>query len=104
MEVGLIRLCSGSEIEDNSLRRFVLEGREILLGKFAGKYYALDERCTHRGGPLSEGTLENGIVTCPWHFGQFDLKTGEVRGPSLGEPLKRYEIRVEGPNILISIV
>jgi CDP-4-dehydro-6-deoxyglucose reductase/3-phenylpropionate/trans-cinnamate dioxygenase ferredoxin subunit/anthranilate 1,2-dioxygenase ferredoxin subunit len=82
----------------------VIQGREILLGKFAGKYYALDERCTHRGGPLSEGTLEGGVITCPWHFGQFDIVTGEVRGPPPQEPLKSYELRVEGADILISIV
>ena len=74
------------------------------MGKVAGKYYALNERCTHRGGPLSEGTLEDGIVTCPWHFGQFDLVTGEVRGSPPEEPLKSYELRVEGANIFISIV
>lgn len=74
------------------------------MGKIAGKYYALNERCTHRGGPLSEGTLEDGIVTCPWHFGQFDLVTGEVRGSPPEESLKSYELRVEGANIFISIV
>jgi nitrite reductase/ring-hydroxylating ferredoxin subunit len=99
-----VRLCSESDVLDNSIRRFVVEGKEILLGKVEGKYYALDDRCTHRGGPLSEGTLEGGIVTCPWHFGQFDLETGEVRSPPPEEPLKKYEIRVEEGAILISMV
>ncbi len=101
--MGQARLCSESEVEDNSLHRFVIDGREILFAKFAGKYYALDERCTHRGDPLSEGTLEDGIVTCPWHFGQFDLATGEVRGLPPQQPLKRYELRVEGPDIFIIV-
>src|SRR6267378_2392269 len=100
----LPRLCSESDIVDNSVRRFVVEGKEILVGKLAGKYYALDERCTHRGGPMSEGTLEGGVITCPWHHGQFDLATGEVRDPPLAEPLKSYELQVEGADILISIV
>ena len=69
-----------------------------------GKYHALDERCTHRGGPLSEGSLEDGVITCPWHYGQFDFATGEVRDPPPAEPLKNYELRVEGSDILISIV
>jgi nitrite reductase/ring-hydroxylating ferredoxin subunit len=88
VELGLVRLCSESDVLDNSIRRFVVEGKEILLGKVAGRYYALDDRCTHRGGPLSEGALEGGIVTCPWHFGQFDLETGEVKSPPPEEPLK----------------
>ena len=89
---------------DNSVRRFVVEGKEILVGKLAAKYYALDERCTHRGAPVSEGSLEGGVVTSPWHYVQFDLATREVRGPPPAEPLKSYELRVEGADILISIV
>jgi len=99
-----VKLCSESDIVDNSVRRFVVKGKEILVGKLAGKYYALDERCTHRGGPLSEGSLEGGVITCPWRYGQFDLATGEVRGPPPAEPLKSYELRVQGSDILISIV
>ena len=89
---------------DNSVRRFVVEGNEIPVGKLAGKYYALDERCTHRIGPLAKGSLEGGVIRCPWHYGQFGLATGEVRGPPPGEPLKSYELRVEEADILFSIV
>jgi nitrite reductase/ring-hydroxylating ferredoxin subunit len=103
MVMGPVRLCSESEVVDNSVQHFLVEGRLILLGKLAGRYYALDERCTHRGGPLSEGTLESGVITCPWHFGQFDIVTGEVRGPPPEEPLKTYGIRIEDANILISL-
>jgi len=65
IELGLVRLCSESDVVDNSIRRFVVEGREILLVKIAGKYYALDSKCTHRGGPLSEGTLKDRMITYP---------------------------------------
>jgi len=50
----MARLCSESDVVEKSVRRFVVEGGEILLGKFAGKYYALDERLTHRGGPCQK--------------------------------------------------
>ena len=100
----IVRLCSESDIADNSVCRFVVEGKEILVGKLAGKYYDLGEKCTQRGGPLSEGSLEGGVITCPWHYGQFDLARGEVRGPPRAEPLKSYELRVEGADILISIL
>jgi nitrite reductase/ring-hydroxylating ferredoxin subunit len=99
-----LKLCSESDIVDDSVRRFVAEGKEILVGKLAGKYYALDEGCTHRGGPLSEGSLEGGVITCSWHYVQFDLATSEVRGPPPADPLKSYELRVEVADILISIV
>jgi nitrite reductase/ring-hydroxylating ferredoxin subunit len=76
----------------------------ILVGKLAGKYYAPDERCTHRGGPLSEEFLEGGVIRCPWHYGQIDLAIGEVRGPPPAEPLKTYEFRVEDADIFVSII
>jgi nitrite reductase/ring-hydroxylating ferredoxin subunit len=101
--VVIVRLCSQPDIVDNSVRRFVVEGKGILVGKLARKYYTLDERCTHRDGPLSEGSLEGGVITCPWHYAQFDLAIGEVRRPPPAEPVKSYELRVQGSDILISI-
>ena len=56
--------------------------------------FALADRCSHRGGPLSEGTLDRGCVTCPWHGSRFDLDSGvPTRGPaSVPQPV--YESRV----------
>src|SRR6267143_5069574 len=100
----LFRLCSESDIVDNSVRRFCSRRDEILVGKLAGKNYALDEICTHRGGPCRKGLLKMESSRALWHHGQFDLATGEVRGPPPADPLKSYELRVEGSDILISIV
>jgi nitrite reductase/ring-hydroxylating ferredoxin subunit len=60
------------------------------------KWYAIDERCSHRGAPLSEGTVQNGIVTCPWHFLKFELSTGS---PSV----RSYKTRVDGANLHIQV-
>ncbi|MET0285862.1 MAG: Rieske (2Fe-2S) protein [Polyangiales bacterium] len=61
-----------------------------------GKLCATQARCTHKGGPLSEGTVEGHVLTCPWHGAQFDLRTGEVlRGPAT-QPLEVYSIEVSG--------
>src|SRR6266487_5334810 len=103
MHLASVKLCLETELMDNSMRRFMVGEKEILVDKFAGKYYALDDRCTHRGGPLSEGSLEEGTVTCPWHYGQFDLETGNARSPPPTEPLRRYELTIEEGNVLISI-
>src|SRR6266550_8664974 len=53
------------------------------LRKVCGKVLCSYERCTHRGGPLSEGAFDGGVIKCLWHFRQFDLKSGEVRGSPL---------------------
>ena len=90
------------EIPEKSMRRFTVNGREVLLARYESQFYVLSDRCTHRGGPLSEGTLEEGAITCPWHFGQFDVKTGQVLGPPPSEPLQKYEVRVENGTVLVS--
>ena len=56
------------------------------------------------GVPCQKGLLKMESSRALWHYGQFDLATGEVRDPPLAEPLKSYELQVEGADILISIV
>jgi len=64
-------------------------------------FYALSDTCTHRRGPLSEGTVEGAEVTCPWHGAKFDVRTGAVLGPPAGQAVKTYPVRVTGPDIEI---
>lgn len=52
------------------------DGRQIALFNLEGKIFALDNACPHMGGPLGEGEIEDGCVTCPLHAWQFDIKTG----------------------------
>lgn len=98
----LVRLCPVDEVPENAIRRFSVNGAEILLARWENQFYALSEKCTHRGGPLSEGTLEGGVITCPWHFGQFDLKTGSVVGPPPFQPVQKFEVRVENGTVFVS--
>lgn len=87
------RLAEGQHAEGR------LEDRQLLLYREAGTVYALENRCAHAGGPLSEGTVEHGIVTCPWHGSQFRLADGTlVRGPSTF-PQVRLETRERDGNI-----
>src|SRR5262249_42566030 len=81
--------------------RDVLPGAALLVGtvavfNVAGRVCATQAKCTHKGGPLNEGTLDESTVTCPWHGSQFNVCTGAVvRGPAQ-EPLKTYRVSVEG--------
>ena len=76
-------------------------GSALLIGdvavfNVAGSLCATQAKCTHRGGPLSEGKLDGSTVTCPWHRTQFNVSTGAVlRGPAT-EPIKTYRVIVEG--------
>jgi nitrite reductase/ring-hydroxylating ferredoxin subunit/uncharacterized membrane protein len=75
-------------------------GVRIAVTKLAdGTTYAMADRCSHRGGPLSNGDVEGDCITCPWHKSQFDVRTGTVRrGPaSVAQPT--YEVRTVGSHV-----
>ena len=77
----------------------VAEGKKIALFKVGDAYYAVENTCTHMGGPLCRGTLSGDVVECPWHGSKFNVKTGTVvRGPA-NRPVKQYKVRVVGEDI-----
>ncbi len=79
-----------------------VRGHPIGLWKSAGKYFAMDDRCPHKGALLSEGECKEGKITCPWHAWQFDLKTGAyVDNPDC--QLKIYPVKVQDGNIFIDV-
>jgi nitrite reductase/ring-hydroxylating ferredoxin subunit len=55
-----------------------VNGKTIAIFNVGGSFYALDNTCLHRGGPLGDGELEGTSVTCPWHGWRYDLATGET--------------------------
>ena len=75
-------------------------GRRVALFNVDGSIRAVDGTCPHRGGPLGEGLLKGSVVTCPWHFWQFDVVSGQA--PGLPDAcIERYSVRVEGNDILV---
>jgi NAD(P)H-dependent nitrite reductase small subunit len=82
----------------------VAEVKDVAIALFNvdGKFYAIDNTCMHRGGPLGEGELEGDTVTCPWHAWQYNVKTGaSITNPSAC--VKVYEVKVEGPEIKVCV-
>jgi glycine betaine catabolism B len=85
-------------------RRVVQAGDKTLaLFNLGGTFYALDNRCTHKGGPLAEGTVDGNQVKCPWHGSIFDVTTGEVIGPPARQPVATFRVHVERDEVLIEI-
>lgn len=71
--------------------------KAIALTKLRGEYGAIDNRCPHQGGPLGQGTVENGKIRCPWHGFDFDPFTGEAAGgPDFAVPTYPVEVRADG--------
>src|SRR3954451_16292091 len=83
------------------MKEVQVDRENICVVNVEEKYFAINNNCTHEGGPLADGTLEGYEVECPWHGSKFDVRTGEVRNPPASEPEPAYEVKVDGNNILI---
>jgi nitrite reductase (NADH) small subunit/3-phenylpropionate/trans-cinnamate dioxygenase ferredoxin subunit len=76
-------------------------GKTIALFNVDGTFYALDNACTHRGGPLGEGRLAGTVVACPWHGNQFDVTTGQVITGT--QSVRAYAVHIQGDDILLDL-
>lgn len=72
-----------------------------MVVNLGNKIVCLDGRCTHAGAPLAEGTIDKEVLTCPWHYSQFNITTGEVlRGPAY-KPLRTYRLEIRDRSVFI---
>ena len=101
MNEGFVKVGQVVDFPDGSLKKVSVDGEDVLVVCLSGKLYALANVCTHRGGPLNEGELEDGKVVCPWHGGQFDVATGKVVAPPPMKDLASLEVRIEGTDVLL---
>ena len=98
-----IKVCRTGEIAPGQGKLVEAGGKRIALFNIDGNLFAIDDTCTHRGGPLSEGMLVGTEVTCPWHGAVFDVTSGGVIGPPAPKDVASYAVRVEGDEIEVEI-
>ena len=89
------------EIPAGGVKIVRVEDQSVALYNVGGTYYAIDDVCTHDGGPLAEGPVEDGVVECPRHGARFDVRTGAVLAPPATVPVPTYTVKVEGDEIQI---
>ena len=90
------------ELSPGSAKAVELNGKMIALFNVAGQVHASDNACLHRGGPLGEGALEGGTVTCPWHGWKFDAASGACQmNPKM--KVRTYPVKIEGPDIFVDV-
>jgi nitrite reductase (NADH) small subunit len=96
------RLCHITDIPLESGRECVAGGRVIAVFRVADDVFALDGICPHAGGPLAKGCLTGGVVTCPWHGWQFDVRTGAHQlTPRIRQPA--YRVTVVDGEVFVDI-
>jgi nitrite reductase/ring-hydroxylating ferredoxin subunit len=97
-----VKVAQASDLQPGTGKVVAVKDRTIALFNVDGTFYAIDNTCLHRGGPLGEGELEDCVVTCPWHGWQFNIKTG-VSETNPSAKVKTYEVKIEGSTIMVSV-
>jgi nitrite reductase (NADH) small subunit/3-phenylpropionate/trans-cinnamate dioxygenase ferredoxin subunit len=99
----LVKIAETKEVAPGTGKVVAAEGHCIALFNVAGSFHAIDNTCTHEGGPLGEGALAGEVVSCPWHGTEFNVKTGEALGPLTEEGVRRFPVRVQGNDVLVEL-
>jgi nitrite reductase/ring-hydroxylating ferredoxin subunit len=98
-----LRVATTEEVQPGQAKLVEVNGKEIAIFNVNGSYHAIDNTCTHVGGPLCEGEIDGAEVTCPWHGAVFDVTSGQVLGPPAPESVASYKVRVEGSDIEVEV-
>lgn len=98
-------VAKSSDLPDPGSMLVEVEDRLVVLIHAAGHFYALDDVCTHDGGPLSDGPLDakEGTIACPRHGAKFDIKTGAAVTMPATKPTMAHEVKVEGDQIFVRL-
>jgi 3-phenylpropionate/trans-cinnamate dioxygenase ferredoxin subunit len=96
-------VAKAGDVREGRTLRVEAGGHEILLCRCEGGLYAIDDVCTHDGGPLDQGELEGCRVVCPRHGATFDVTTGEALTLPAVVPVRTYAVRVQGDDVIIDV-
>lgn len=98
----LVKVAGVSELKPGEAKVVETEGLQIALFNVGGRFYATNNICLHRGGPLGEGMLDGETVTCPWHGWQYDVTTGEAKVGSAMK-VKTFPVSISGSDVMIEV-
>lgn len=79
MSSRFVHVANINEIKDGEMKVVEVDGEQVYMVNIKGRFYAINNICTHEGGPLNEGILDGYEIECLWHSAHFDVKTGEVK-------------------------
>ncbi len=95
-------VCAASEVPPGGAKRVQVKGKDLAVFNTPAGFYAIDNSCSHKGGPLCDGLLEGSIVMCPLHAWTYDIRTGESVSPP-GQKQASYKVKVEGGRVFVEV-
>ena len=97
-----VKVAQVTDVPDGAAKAVEVNGRRLALFNAGGRFYAIDNACKHRGGPLAEGDVYGTRVVCPWHGWEYDFSTGcNVDDPSM--KLACFAVKVEDGAIFVQV-
>ncbi|MBI2213347.1 MAG: Rieske 2Fe-2S domain-containing protein [Acidobacteria bacterium] len=99
------KVADVAELPVGSVKAYVVAGRKLAVCHTVRGFFATDDACPHRGGPLSEGDILGDEIVCPWHLWSFRLDTGVNPCSLPGNEIRvrTHEVRIEGDAILVRL-
>ena len=98
-----LELCSAADVAPGTALKVETDGLTLAVFNVGGTFYVTDDACTHGPGSLSEGYIEDDVVECNFHNGQFSIRTGEVVSPPCMVPVKTYPALVVDGKVTIEV-
>jgi 3-phenylpropionate/trans-cinnamate dioxygenase ferredoxin subunit len=100
-----IPVAAVSEVADPGSMLVEVNDRLVVLIHAAGHWYALDDVCTHDGGPLSDGPIDaaGGTIACPRHGAKFDIKNGAALTMPATKPTVAHDVKLEGQRVMVRL-
>jgi 3-phenylpropionate/trans-cinnamate dioxygenase ferredoxin subunit len=97
-----VKVGPAADVPPGAAKLVEVDGVRIAIFNLEGDFYAIEDVCTHDGGPLVEGDmLPGGQVRCPRHGARFDIRTGQALSMPAFTPTSTYQIRVEGDDLWV---
>jgi glycine betaine catabolism B len=90
-----VKVADTKDIQFTKMKEIQVNGENVCIVNVEGKYYEIGSICTHEGGPLADGMLQDYEIECPWYGSKFDIRTGEVTNPPATEREPTYEVKVD---------
>jgi 3-phenylpropionate/trans-cinnamate dioxygenase ferredoxin component len=98
-----VRVCKTTDILDPGKTTFEVDERFVVVFHLDGEFYALDDACTHDGGPLGDGDIDGFQIICPRHGAHFDIRTGQAMTMPAVHSTPSHEVRIDGEDVLVRI-
>lgn len=97
-----VKVGTVDEVPENGAKLVEIDNVRVALFNIDGQIHAIEDVCTHDGGPLVEGEVVNGCeVVCPRHGARFDIRTGAALSFPAFEATNTYEVQIDGDDLLV---